>query len=67
MVRPGRWRADGPSLCCGRIQAEAEGREFHPRTDPADAKPDPNAQSSFTDPESRTMAGVRVHQAGCSR
>lgn len=38
-----------------RREAEAEGREFHPRIDPAEATPDPKAQRNFTDPESRIM------------
>jgi transposase len=40
-----------------RQKAEAEGRSFKPRTDPAEAKPDPKAQRNFTDPESRIMLG----------
>ena len=38
-----------------RTEAEAEGREFHPRKDPEDVKPSPKAQRNFTDPESRIM------------
>jgi len=37
--------------------AEQEGREFHPRTNPEEATPNPKAQRNFTDPESRIMKG----------
>lgn len=39
-----------------RQQAEEEGRTFHPRINPDDAKPDPKAQRNFTDPESRILS-----------
>ena len=40
-----------------RQAAEQEGRDFHPRTNPEEAVPDPKAQRNFTDPESRIMKG----------
>lgn len=47
-----------------RQQAEAEGREFKPRLDPARAEPKPTAQRNFTDPESKIMLkGKEVVQA----
>jgi len=38
-----------------REAAATEGREFHPRSDPEEAKPAARAQRNFTDPESRIM------------
>ena len=38
-----------------REVAEAEGRDYKPRLNPEEAKPDPKAQRNFTDPESRIM------------
>jgi transposase len=38
-----------------REKAEAEGREFHPRSKPVEARPRPGAQRNFNDPESRIM------------
>lgn len=47
-----------------RAAAEAAGREFAPRKDAGDAKPEGRAQRNFTDPESRIMlSGKRVMQA----
>lgn len=36
-------------------KANKEGRSYHPRNDPNDAKPLPKAQRNFTDPDSRIM------------
>jgi len=36
-------------------KANKEGRTYHPRKDPKDAKPAPKAQRNFTDPDSRIM------------
>jgi len=38
-----------------RVQAQAQGREFHPQVDPQTAKPRAKDQRNFTDPESRIM------------
>lgn len=38
-----------------RREAESQGRTFHPRKDPGDAKPAARAQRNFTDPDSRIM------------
>ena len=38
-----------------RNKAQEEGRDFHPRSDPEQAVPEPKSQRNFTDPESRIM------------
>lgn len=38
-----------------RMEAEAAGKAYHPRKDPAEAQPEARAQRNFTDPESRIM------------
>lgn len=38
-----------------REQAECEGREYTPRTDPENAQPTPKSQKNFTDADSRIM------------
>lgn len=38
-----------------RQAAESEGRDFHARSNPQEAVPDPKAQRNFTDPDSRIM------------
>lgn len=43
-----------------REKAEAEGREYKPRTDPGDAEPKSKAQRNFTDPESRIMVNGKT-------
>ena len=47
-----------------RKNAEGENRDFKPRKDPEDAKPDPKAQRNFTDPESRIMGSNKAFVQG---